>query len=350
MIKNIENASKAAMHIQFWRAEYVKRNFLEKNKDAIDRISENVLFIQQEVFRVLCGYLQHKSVIEADYFKLFQKHCYMGMAGDDGSPLYVDNFNVRDAFNRWDVPESILKQMNSFIDVSLEYGYCIDDLLARWDMSNILQMIKEEVALPDPPVFQANNQYHKALPENVLTLLRANPESNRAKLSLQQELWLQFNKEQQTYYEYGQMVNVCGMTRSTDFIITGQALSNDFDLEIALQEIADHIVWVIFEEKTKHGLLLNEVETRAVVDLYDRMALGEYGPSYSSARAIGLWMWDYMELTGCSQTNAIQDLKGKGLAVDHAESSSRTLMRLYTRTRECIEKGDVLAISHKPKR
>jgi len=80
------------------------------------------------------------------------------------------------------------------------------------------------------------------------------------------------------------------------------------------------------------------------------MALGEYGPSYSSARAIGLWMWDYMEEKGSSQTEAIQKLKDKKLAVDHVASSSRTLMRLYARTRECIERGEVLAINHKPKR
>jgi hypothetical protein len=347
MIKNIENASKAATQKQFWMAEYCKRKFVKENAHRLESIQSDVDGILDELNSFFCKYPEDKKIVWDRSLQYFQRCFCMEYFGDTGTPLFVDTLNVRDLFCVENFSKSVSTKMKEMMYISIEYGYFIDDLFSSWDMTKIIERIRDGIELPDPPLFHVNNKYYCALDENALTLLRANPDSSNSKICIQEKLWLQYHKEQNKYYEHGHFAEICGITLYPDFIISGQALSENFDFEIAIQEIKDHIALVIYEEKTKNNLKLSDAEEKAVVDLYERMALGEYGVTYASARAIGLWVYDYVSKEGCSVSKGINKLKYLELDVEHNASSKRTLERIYKNAKECIATGQVLAMKSK---
>ena len=347
MIKNLEKASKAATQKQFWMAEYCKRKFLKENAHRIKSIQLDVDSILDGLDSFLCNYPEDKKIVWDRRLHYFQRCFCMEYFGDTDTRLEVGGLNIRDLFWIENFSASVAAKIKDIMHISMEYGYFIDDLLSCWDMTKIIERIRDGIELPDPPLFHVNKNYHCALDENVLTLLRVNPYSDNKKTLLQEKLWLQYHKEQKTYYEHGHFVKICGMTLYPDFIISGQALSENFDFEIAVKEIKDHIAWVIYEEKTKNNMQLTNTEEKAVVDLYDRMALGEYGVTYASARAIGLWVYDYVSKEGCSVSKGIDKLKYLELDVEHNVSSKRTLERIYKNAKECIATGQVLAMKSK---
>lgn len=347
MIKNLENASQAATQKNFWLAEYCKRKFLNENAHRIKSIKLDVDGMLDELDSFLCNYPDDKKIVWDRRLHYFQRCFCMEFFGDTGTPLEVYGLNIRDLFCVENFSKSVATKMEEFMFISMEYGLFIDDLLSCWEMTEVIERIRDGVELPDPPLFHVNKNYHRALDENVLTLLRANPYSSNNKILLQEKLWLQYHKEQKTYYEHGHFAEICGMTFYPDFIVSGQALSENFDFEIAVKEIKDHIAWVIYEEKTKNNMQLTDAEEKAVVDMYERMALGEYGVTYASARAIGLWVYDYVSKHSCSVSKAIDELKKQGLDIEHTSSQKRTLERICKNAKDCIAKGQVLALNPK---
>ncbi|WP_043640014.1 hypothetical protein [Desulfovibrio sp. TomC] len=347
MIKNLENASKAATQKQFWMAEYCKRKFFKENAHRIESIQSDVDGILDELDSFFCKYPEGKKIVWDRSLQYFQTCFCMEYFGDTGTPLFINTLNVRDLFCVENFSKSVSAKMKEIMYISMEYGYFVEDLLSCWDMTKIIEKIRDGVELPDPPLFHVNKNYHCELDEKALTLLRANPNSNNKKIFIQENLWLQCHKEQNKYYEHGHFAKICGMTLYPDFIISGQALSENFDFEIAVKEIKDHIAWVIYEEKTKKNIKLTDAEEKAVVDMYERMALGEYGVTYASARAIGLWVYDYVIKHVCSGSKAIDKLKKLGLDIEHTSSQKRTLERIFKNAKECIAKGQVLALNPK---
>lgn len=75
-------------------------------------------------------------------------------------------------------------------------------------------------------------------------------------------------------------------------------------------------------------------------------ARGSYSPRSDPARAVGLWLWDYIRDTRCSVGAAVRELKKQDFLTPLQFSSSpdRVFERIYARTRECIEQGEVLSM------
>lgn len=72
-------------------------------------------------------------------------------------------------------------------------------------------------------------------------------------------------------------------------------------------------------------------------------------PKNDTQRAVGLWLWDYVEHHQCSQKNAIQKLEDSGwlgrLRLENVEDSD--LRFFYRRTKEAIEQAQVLPFTKK---
>ena len=118
-------------------------------------------------------------------------------------------------------------------------------------------------------------------------------------------------------------------------------------LSILANEIKDHIAWNVYELKKKHNIQLKLKEEKIIVELYKKMAFGEYGNSHRAARAIGLWLWDQRNRNEDihSDRAAVRALRDKKLDVEHQASDDRTLLRLLENAKKCIEKGQVVAIN-----
>lgn len=71
-----------------------------------------------------------------------------------------------------------------------------------------------------------------------------------------------------------------------------------------------------------------------------------YSPRSDSARAVGLWLWDYARENACSVGAAVRAIKGKGFLnpLQFSDSPDRVFERLHARTKNCIEQSQVLAM------
>jgi hypothetical protein len=72
-------------------------------------------------------------------------------------------------------------------------------------------------------------------------------------------------------------------------------------------------------------------------------------PKNDTQRAVGLWLWDYVEQHHCSQKSAIQKFEDSGwfgrLRIENVEDSD--LRFFYRRTKEAIEQAQVLPFTKK---
>jgi len=71
-----------------------------------------------------------------------------------------------------------------------------------------------------------------------------------------------------------------------------------------------------------------------------------YTPCSDKARAIGLWLWDYVQENSCSVGEAARAVKKQDFfpRLLDDRTAERTLERWYARTNECIEQGQVLSM------
>lgn len=71
-----------------------------------------------------------------------------------------------------------------------------------------------------------------------------------------------------------------------------------------------------------------------------------YSPRSDSARAVGLWLWDYARENACSVGAAVRAIKGKDFLnpLQFSDSPDRVFERLHARTKECIEQSQVLSM------
>jgi len=96
-----------------------------------------------------------------------------------------------------------------------------------------------------------------------------------------------------------------------------------------------------------------ECEKILGLTLYDKILrrASKSGYTYSlrsdAARAVGLWLWDYIRESRCSVGAAAREIKKQHFLEPLGFSSSpdRVFERIYARTRDCIEEGEVLSIS-----
>lgn len=99
----------------------------------------------------------------------------------------------------------------------------------------------------------------------------------------------------------------------------------------------------------------NEVSRNDMMKQYKRhfklfaknSAFISYEKKSDNARAVGIWLWDYVKENKTSISSAVREIKAQkfleplGLAM----SSDRTFNRMFSQTNECIEKCEVLAMS-----
>lgn len=342
---NLENADQAAKDIQFWQAEYMKRQFMSEP-------DYDVIVAQcNEIKRKWTMYLQNNKI---HFFRKYENNIIHlqsnALALLTGSEYHDGNINFTDEFADFFTNPDTISILNGFNDVSFNYDYPVDSLINLTNMNNILLNISAN--LPAAPDFFMNKHYHKKFPEDVLTLIRIHPSDNTNVNIKKSSIWYSMFEERNTVneeirYENSNELQIQYLKRSVDFVVMGQSLHEDFKIEEVCQEIKDHIAWTIYEEKRKCNMALNNEEENAIISLYKRMAIGEYGINYRAARAIGLWLWDERHhfKNASSDADAVRALRGKGLDIEHTGSDDRTILRLLGNAKICIEKGQAVAIN-----
>ncbi len=336
---NLENADQAAKDIQFWNSEYMKRKFMkERDYDELKGLYDIFARIWREYLK------RCKNEYYDKYESNFIKHAQMSYLAIEIGRSYNDgDFNFSDEFCSILSRSDVLILLKEFKNISMKYNYFVDDILNVHNMSDILLNISR---LPDPPLFHMNKNHYQRFSEDVLTLLRLHPNNLTEVTALSTSRWadvLRRNSE----YKYGDVICVSRCCRNVDFAIMGQSLHEDFDIEKVCNEIKDHIAWNVYELKKKHNIQLKLKEEKIIVELYKKMAFGEYGNSHRAARAIGLWLWDQRNRNEDihSDRAAVRALRDKKLDVEHQASDDRTLLRLLENAKKCNEKGQVDAVN-----
>ena len=336
--------------INFWRNEYRKRRFREHFSDDFVKTKQFWDDVCLAVEQLLEKYPNDKTMLNADYMESAYKCSWMQLWGDTGTPLYNNGRDVRDLFQMGNFPDEVKDKFVFLHDQSMFHDYYPWDLLTLQDMTGIFKLINSDQPLPPPPPFHINYGAKKALPEHVLTFLALNPDRKNKKVSLSEELWHECNRQQGTEYSHGTITKVAGITRCPDFIIMAQLLSKDFDLEIVIKEIKFELAMAIFQLKKRGRMELTPYEYKAMIEAYEMETRGEYGPTYSYARAAGLWMWDYYkngkQSAGGKKTkaDAIKALRASQLCLMYHNSDDRTLYRKISEAEGCIKEGEVLSV------
>lgn len=74
-----------------------------------------------------------------------------------------------------------------------------------------------------------------------------------------------------------------------------------------------------------------------------------YSARSDAARAVGLWLWDYVRENDCSVGAAVRAIKGQDFLnpLQFSASPDRVFERFYARSRDCIEQKQVLSIDNR---
>lgn len=347
---NLENAQKSAKDIQFWKAEYIKRNAMRSQ--CYKELQEYMNYTSREWSIYIQKNYNDDSEIFTKYharpFKHLQRHLIYAAQRCD----YVDNgFNFSENFKDFLSREDIILNLSVFFRFSTEYGYMVDDLTTLSDMNYILKNINS-IEL-NPPVFHINKYYYNRFREDTLSLFNIEPRKvSISSLKFDAEIrtigkLVYKNEDGSSGKVYSKISLNDKFYRRADFIITGQTLHEEFDLEGVHEEVCDHITWCLYENKRKRNIALTSYEEKAITELYKKMAQGEYYASHRAARAIGLWLWDARHRFEHSQSDieAVRALREAKVDVGYTESDDRTLLRLLEKTRKGVELGQVVAIN-----
>ena len=338
---NLEDADQAAKDIQFWNSEYMKRKFMkEGNYNELKNLYAELTCMWREYLK------EFKKEYNDKYESNFIKHIQLSYIAIAINKIHQDDgFDFSKEFDSFFRMSEVWNILQVFNNISMEYNYFVDDILNIHDMGDILLNISR---LPDPPLFHLNKNCHTKFSEEVLTLLRLHPQNLTEVSAPSVSRWSDVLRNY-SEYKYGDVISVGKFFRKVDFAIMGQSLHEDFDIEEICNEIKDHIIWNMYELKKKHNIQLKKQEKKIIVELYKKMAFGEYGNSHRAARAIGLWLWDQRNRNEDihSDNAAVRALRDKKLDVEHQASDNRTLLRLLENAKKCIKEGQAVAINKK---
>ena len=337
---DFKTASEAARGIEFWRAEYFKRKF---------KLDPN-FFDYSSDFNILKGewkdYLQciHPTLY-GEYSNTFIRPLLNTFSAMSQQRRYEHNGRELTFLFRDFLSQDLIRDICATLleDVTNNYCYYIDDLLSPTDMERILRNISEP--LPCHPLYGPNRTYKPPLPVEAISFFRLNYKSSSSFITPSDMVMLKTN-DPLSSPGFPIYKAEC-FSRRADFAVMGQLLHEEFDLEIACQEIRDHLIFTLYEAKKEHNIPMTPKEKDLMVGLFTRMAKGEYGPTYVEARAIGLWLWDDQQKEPRKIQQSIQALKSKKLDLGHFNSDDRVFYRLLQRAAECIEAGAVLPITGK---
>ena len=337
----LEKVSEFAKGVEFWNAEYMKRSFM-CHEDYVKYIK-----MYDEFEKRWRSYLRENHPEHYDRYseKSVRKWQATFLADLSTNKTFDDEFPFSETFNGFRNIE-VLRTLIHFNSVSSTYNYFMDDLLSPIKMDSILEAL--DSPLPEPPLFHPNGSYSSPLPEDALTVLRLNGRSNSILSCESDSPWNEALRKR-FCSPYGSTVQIDGYPFFANVIILGQTFHENFDIDLAIQTVADQLVSAVYESKRITQTPLTEKEEKAVIEMYNRTCIGEYGPTHKAARAIGLWLWDSIR-NGTYKTKAaaVRGLRERKLDNEHRASSEKTILRLLANAEACIKEGQALAVKEKP--
>lgn len=342
--KMVEMAKKGKAEILFWRSEYCKRKAMIDDSDKYKRLEDASSLVKDELLSVFLQAEFSAEDVDRNVLNWVQISMWREHFHDNHSELLVNDINIR-PFLLWSVRSRAYKDASLlFYEFSTEYGYFVHDLLCRGDMYALLDIINENGDLPAPPVFHSNWGYRPILPEEVLTTVRS---KDGVAESLPDDLWEQIRRNLPDCHPQGRFATLGRITRQPDFIVMAQALSERFNFDVAFKEIKYDMALHIYDYKIKNGIELTPGEIEAIVEAFESSAdNGRYGPSYSQARATGLWLWDYLNENPEVKilTKAYNYLRATKRIPFYEASTDKTIGRVLAATWDSVRAGEVLPI------
>lgn len=302
----------AAYEASFWRAEYVKRKLLLDTKNDLEKmlLAQNKL----QEFAVPLMDKMYEPLTLPDPADTLLRLYFIYIFGSPTQKFVWDPIG--------NVPAQTQEHLDYLLGISNHYGYFPSDLVDRTSMDEILERIANNKTLPESPLlFGFGPQKEKfETPEVPVRVINLDPDRQEKR------------------------VRIAGIDSFPDQIVCLRSLHKKFDVAEAVQKISDEVVAYIFEQKTQREESFSKAEKEMIVNLYKKKMKGNYGSTHREARAIGLWMWDNQIQSGKSDRATAREVQEHPYCKEHSASSIRTVTRILTTTKTCIDEMDVLPI------
>ena len=123
------------------------------------------------------------------------------------------------------------------------------------------------------------------------------------------------------------------------------------DLDLIVKEFQILLSSIIFTQSDKKdGPAANNIikmyKDYAVMFIKKSTEIS-YTHKSDTPRAIGIWLWDYVNDNKCSVLSAIREMRNCSFleTIGYYNTSDRVFSRMYSQTNECIKNGEVLPMS-----
>jgi len=135
---------------------------------------------------------------------------------------------------------------------------------------------------------------------------------------------------------------------NSNIIFCVNALDDAYDHKAIMKEIEKQLIGF---RKIHRNIKLNQSPTEeedAILNSAAKRSYStQYKPTHYHARAIGLWLWDYIHFNNVDRSEAIKELRKRGFApniVEYNDTGESRLRNNYEKTRVCIMRGEVLPV------
>jgi len=334
--------------ILFWTGEYKKRKFIFENTERICLFRNAYETLESVVKELFPGV--YDEIIKVDSF--LDRFFTIRSAEMFGISVEVDAlFDIAaDAMRKIIVQHPELKRVvDEITAASFAWNLCPSFLLGGVNSLEILMKCAGGVEAWDVPPTIYSDGRCVFIPDSSVKVSLNVQDVDEGYAEIEREIMQAYEAKEGKVNLFRELVRA-GPRVQYDIEIKTSIFDSSFDIDLVFEKLCEQLVWAVYDVKRQRSIPLTEGE-QALLDVsFQRRVVGSAGPTHAVGRAVGLWLWDYLqEHPSEKRTSAYEALDTLGLNIPYRfeknnPSIRKTLDRLFNRTNECIEEGRVLPI------
>lgn len=331
--------------LAFWRGEYRKRDFLLKNVNKIKDIRAAYRSVGR-IFEDLCAEGDSSKTEKEDFI---DSYCMRVLALRIDRPVEVEEKFITPIIRVGNIVhhhDDIKYGFDKLCDAVFSYNLLPSFLLRELNSYKILKDCSEGCEKWDAPPTLCIESSGTFVPDSSV---KVNLNFDDDLGEIEKEILEEYRKKMSSEKGYFETL-IRGSTASYHIELKAYMYDSSFDIDNALEKFHEQLVWAVYDVKRQRSMPLTERERSLVDASFQKLVVGSAGPTHAVGRAVGLWLWDYLqENPSSTRTPAYIALNKLGLNIPYRfekdnPSIRKTLDRIFNSTKKCIETNQVLPI------